>query len=169
MPTYNYNPETHWLMLVINEFKPVFGLPKTKYIFKGNRLVTHQTFDKFDKVSYTEFIKRYYFFWDFFGIHGTLTNLGLYNGQIFSFGDFKKEDSWSKSTITIKRYEGIFEGKYDRYRQTMVSMLVDDLDPKEYKIKFRNILERYIQQVNRDQFGYITFMNNRMMDLFNII
>jgi hypothetical protein len=149
-----------WISEVINELKHYFGLPKT---VKGLK------FEKFDPESYSEYVKRYFYFWDFFGVYGTMANLRCFDGVIYSVNESKREDFHNISTITPTRSRMTFDGKYYEYRQEMTNILLMTMSGLEYRQRLRNELTKTIQRVDREQFWYVTYVNNRIMDLFNII
>jgi len=172
MRSYNYDIDKHYIMFIVNEMKKFFGLPKTEYLTTSKKIYLSQTYKLFDideDVEYIEYVKRYFYFWDFFGLCCNLKNLGIYNGVLYSFGEFELKNQWNDCCISKINDAKVFNKKYLSYRNEMIKLIETKQNKKIYRINIVSLISLLIKKYNKDKVFYITYMNNRMIDLFKLI
>lgn len=171
MISYNYDPDKHYIMLIVNDMKSVFGLPRTEYVLT-KRIKPLHTFEPYDNekhIEYKEYVKRYYYFWDFFGLSCTNKNLGVYEGVLYSFGEFNLKPEWNQYCITKHLDKKIYNNEYLKYKNDILKYIEVKIDKRVYRINVVAKISLLIKKYNKDKVFYITYMNNRLIDLFKLI
>jgi hypothetical protein len=164
------NPQKYTIALVINEFKPLFGLSKTSYILDEtkNKLILNHDFIPVPKSKQVnDYLKRWYCFWDFFGVKATIRNLGIENDIIYSHCEMGTLDNWSSSLISSSIAISIYNDKYLDYRKNIYKRIRGDNTPEEFQIKFHDALKLMISTYDKSCMSFATFVINRVISLHN--